>query len=285
MTIGEKIKMLRTQKLMTQSELAGNEITRNMLSRIENGAAQPSLDTLKYLAERLKVSPGFLIANARDEKMYMKYNEINDIKTAYLSENYRICRDMCINSQSADDELQLILAECNVEIAKDEFNEGNLHTACEYFDYALSACAETVYNTNHISSVCSMYFKYMQRISASLSSNVVDENDVASYAAMYDRFCVYINNLFLLDGNVKIDVAEKDVYDLHIKAIGYINEKEYAQALGCLNKILFGETKIPGPMLYFVFCDLELCCKETEDFRGAYEYSIDKIELLQRLLS
>ncbi len=39
MTIGEKIKKIRTAKLMTQSELAGSEITRNMLSRIENGFA------------------------------------------------------------------------------------------------------------------------------------------------------------------------------------------------------------------------------------------------------
>ena len=48
MHIGEKIKRLRTAKLMTQSELVGREITRNMLSRIENGAAQPSMATVKY---------------------------------------------------------------------------------------------------------------------------------------------------------------------------------------------------------------------------------------------
>ena len=57
MDIGKKIKELRLQKFMTQSELAGNEITRNMLSRIENGAAQPSLDTLKYLASRPETLP------------------------------------------------------------------------------------------------------------------------------------------------------------------------------------------------------------------------------------
>ena len=44
MNIGKKIKKLRTSKLMTQSELAGSEITRNMLSRIENDAASPSLE-------------------------------------------------------------------------------------------------------------------------------------------------------------------------------------------------------------------------------------------------
>ena len=41
--IGEKIKALRISKRMTQSELAGDQITRNMLSLIENGSALPSL--------------------------------------------------------------------------------------------------------------------------------------------------------------------------------------------------------------------------------------------------
>ena len=50
MDIGKKIKELRSAKLMTQTELAGHEITRNMLSRIENGAALPSIGTVIYLA-------------------------------------------------------------------------------------------------------------------------------------------------------------------------------------------------------------------------------------------
>ena len=39
MNIGQKIKSLRIAKMLTQNELAGDNITRNMLSRIENGFA------------------------------------------------------------------------------------------------------------------------------------------------------------------------------------------------------------------------------------------------------
>ena len=60
MNIGEKIKKLRTDKMMTQSELVGGEITRNMLSCIENGAANPSMDTVSYIARRLNVSVAYL---------------------------------------------------------------------------------------------------------------------------------------------------------------------------------------------------------------------------------
>ena len=80
MTIGEKIKKLRTDKLMSQSELSGSEITRNMLSQIEHGSATPSLSTINYLATRLNVSPGFLLANEQDEKIYLKISAIDNIK-------------------------------------------------------------------------------------------------------------------------------------------------------------------------------------------------------------
>jgi transcriptional regulator with XRE-family HTH domain len=59
MEIGSKIKKLRTAKLMTQAELAGPQITRNMLSQIENGSALPSLSTIVYIAERLNVPQVF----------------------------------------------------------------------------------------------------------------------------------------------------------------------------------------------------------------------------------
>ena len=88
MQIGEKIKKLRVAKLMTQSELVGTEITRNMLSRIENGTANPSLETILYIAKRLNVSPGFLLADGNDEQIYFKNNEIVGIKKAFSAGDF-----------------------------------------------------------------------------------------------------------------------------------------------------------------------------------------------------
>ena len=291
MQIGEKIKRLRTAKLMTQSELAGNEITRNMLSRIENGAAQPSLDTLKYIATKLNVSAGYLLAEASDEQMYMKYNDINSIKTAYLSGDFHICRDICLKSASiTDDEVQLILAECTKEIAIEEFNRGNLHRACEYFDLALESCAGTIYNTTYLSSICAMYFKYMRYISATRSSNCIDETDVPTYAAMNDAFCQYAG-AFLewksesREGELFVFEDKKSQYRTHLLALDHMEQGDYRGAYDYLHSILVSEEQIPEPMMYFIFCDLEVCCKEISDFKGAYEYSQSKIALLQKLLS
>ena len=53
MTLGEKIKQARLEAGLSQRQLCGEEVTRNMLSQIENGTAKPSMATLSYFAARL----------------------------------------------------------------------------------------------------------------------------------------------------------------------------------------------------------------------------------------
>lgn len=288
MRIGEKIKKLRTAKLMTQAELAGTEITRNMLSRIENGAAKPSLETLYYIASRLNVSPGFLLAEGTDEEIYFKHNEIVGIKSAFMSGDFRICRDMCLRANSADDdEIRMILAECDLAIAVEEFNAGNLHAACEYFDEAAETCEKTVYRTDYVIAVAETYFRYMRRISATLSSDVLAEN-VNWYPSLTDDFCRYVYAMERLEessAEESVLIAEQDSpLTLHYEATLAMRRGEFVMANEALRALLTSEKSLPEPMLYFVFCDLEICCREIEDFKGAYEYSMDKIELLQKLL-
>mgnify|MGYP002582581801 CR=1 FL=1 len=43
---GKRLKKARIARRMTQSELAGDKVTRNMISRIENGVSVPSIGTL-----------------------------------------------------------------------------------------------------------------------------------------------------------------------------------------------------------------------------------------------
>ena len=53
MTLGKKIAETRRAAGLSQRTVCGDMITRNMLSLIENGSAQPSMDTLQYLAKQL----------------------------------------------------------------------------------------------------------------------------------------------------------------------------------------------------------------------------------------
>jgi len=59
--IGNRIKNLRKEKKMTLAELAGKRLTKGMLSLIENGKANPSMDSLHYIAQQLNVDVSLLL--------------------------------------------------------------------------------------------------------------------------------------------------------------------------------------------------------------------------------
>ena len=61
MDIGSKLRQARLDAGLSQRQLCGEVITRNMLSLIENGSARPSMDTLAYLAEQLGKPMSFFL--------------------------------------------------------------------------------------------------------------------------------------------------------------------------------------------------------------------------------
>lgn len=293
MQIGEKIKRLRCAKLMTQSELVGGEITRNMLSRIENGAAQPSMSTVKYIAERLNVSAGFLLADEDDEVLYFKSAEIGNIKKAYADKDYSLCREMCKNSEWSDDELMLILAESTAYVAIEAFSRGNLRDAAELFDEAIKCSSQTIYDKSALISRIKCYFDYMSLISPTLYSNECD-GDI-NLPILMDGFCLY-SYIFLCgeDSGYRavplldkaLEMLGKSSYGIHIRAKLLIEEGRYLEGYEALHTLLFDDNgEFPEPMLYFVLGDIELCCKEIDDFKGAYDFSKSRIDLMQKLLS
>ena len=61
MELGEKLLCARQEAGLSQRQLCGDVITRNMLSQIEHGTARPSMDTLRYLASRLGKPMSFFL--------------------------------------------------------------------------------------------------------------------------------------------------------------------------------------------------------------------------------
>ncbi len=53
MELGVRLRQARLEAGLSQRQLCGDTVTRNMLSQIENGSARPSMDTLRILAQRL----------------------------------------------------------------------------------------------------------------------------------------------------------------------------------------------------------------------------------------
>lgn len=84
MTMGQRILTARLAAGLSQRELAGEEITRNMLSSLEHDAANPSVATLRYLAKRLGKRVSWLLGE----------EEASGAITAFEAGDYRRCREL-----------------------------------------------------------------------------------------------------------------------------------------------------------------------------------------------
>lgn len=68
MTVGERIKELRTQKKLTQTELAKLvKLTYIQIGRYEANKSNPSSDVLQRLAQALDTTTDFLMKGTEDE--------------------------------------------------------------------------------------------------------------------------------------------------------------------------------------------------------------------------
>ena len=67
--LGERLRTLRVNAGLTQTELAGDRFSKEYVSQIERGKTRPTQETIEWLAERLNVDPGFLASGvAADER-------------------------------------------------------------------------------------------------------------------------------------------------------------------------------------------------------------------------
>ena len=84
MTMGQRILAARLAAGLSQRELAGEEITRNMLSSLEHDTANPSVATLRYLSKRLKKPMGYFLGE----------DGPTEAVEAFEAGRYRRCREL-----------------------------------------------------------------------------------------------------------------------------------------------------------------------------------------------
>ena len=298
MNIGSKIKKIRTEKLMTQSELAGNMITRNMLSQIENGIAQPSLATILHISQKLGVPAGYLLSEGEEEFIYNKAKVMRDIRRTYRDKNFELCYEICTDAfDEFDDEIELILTDCCIGTAEEYIKNGKLHAARQLLDNALRHAENTVYSTVTQRNRIYIMFHLLKTISPALDSDEIDTDigtGILNPSLFGDVFCKYIAIYSGKHSDLDPDkllyntgeLSEQDkLFIAHIKARRCLLAREYRKASTILRSIMDGET-IPSRLLLYICCgDMEKCCKEMEDFRGAYEFSNNKMEILEHMLA
>ena len=87
MELGEKLKQARLDAGLSQRQLCGDTITRNMLSLIENGSARPSMDTLTVLASRLGKPVSFFLGedevkSSKEQRLELHLEQLEQARRA-----------------------------------------------------------------------------------------------------------------------------------------------------------------------------------------------------------
>ena len=167
--LGQRIKEARLAKKMTQAEVVGSFITRNMLSQIESGNAVPSMKTLTYLAKVLELPPSVLLpetseGTGTDHESDTAASPIAvptdaatfyRAKEAYLAEDYAGAYDILSSIEDASalfDEAQALLARVALRLATARCNEENFAEALDLSKTAATAAAKGLYASPEVKS-------------------------------------------------------------------------------------------------------------------------------------
>ncbi|MDE7281507.1 MAG: helix-turn-helix domain-containing protein [Ruminiclostridium sp.] len=173
--LGRRIKEARLAKKLTQSDVAGTFITRNMLSQIESGAANPSLKTLEYLTSVLDIPIQVLMPDGKGEDNCDNFENCNNSLLQKLFECKRLysggeySKAVRTAEELADSELSdegyAITARSYMTMAEQAEKEGDLSAAADYANRAYEMADKGIYASRDIRTVSALL---MNRIAENL---------------------------------------------------------------------------------------------------------------------
>lgn len=293
LSIGEKIRRLRLSKMMTQADLAGDQVTRNMLCSIERGAALPSLPTAIYLAERLNVPVGYLLSEKSEENLsYRKMIAMPEVRRALQAGDAAGCLSILHNAfgGECDDEIALIRAECEYRVAREALDNGHLRVAAARLDRSLSAGEKTLYETGFLRARAAVCFRYLTELTPTLASDILEEGEISAAREEGDDFCAYFlatEAFHSADDRMFNTLSARlsgTLYAQKLSAMTKMKNGDFASARAVFEKLLSDESLCAGVLMYEIFKDLEICCRGMDDYKSAYEYSASAIGLMEHML-
>ena len=133
MELGEKLRQARLESGLSQRQLCGEEITRNMLSLIENGAAKPSMKTLQYLAERLGKNVSYFLEETAllspNQEVMARARQLYD--AGAFAQAYKILETYRSPDPVYDRERELLWVLLRLELAEEAIAQERIRYAQE----------------------------------------------------------------------------------------------------------------------------------------------------------
>lgn len=285
--IGERIRAERLRSSMTQTELAGDRVSRNMLSMIESGAALPSIETLEYFANKLDVPAGIFFSDSDEaEALYKKTDTVTRARALLAEGRYEECANTC-RAVPYDDELYYLTAEAEIKRAEQNMDLFMLTSAVRCLESAGSAAAMMKFVPDGIIGTIDTYSAFI-----SFASGNIDINAVSALAKRQTNIpagtFVYLTVLGYLDRG-EIETAENVAASLpfmipdqmkYLSAKAFARDFKFTKAIEMF-KSLEDSKSLGFISKYRIAADIEGCYENKRDFESAYKYSSKKHHILE----
>jgi len=286
-TLGERIRRLRIKRGLTQKTLAGEHMTRNMLSLIENGTALPSLPSLLYLAKMLEMPVDYFFSSTEEEEgRYYKLSVITQLKELFEAANHRECLQLIqsLPDASIDDEVAYIAAESHIHTALSYAHAYEMRSALLQLKTASDAMQKTIYAADDMKKAITYYRDLFTIISQ--TAEIPERLTDLRYASRFvpAEMLLYLSALRSLGKNPVLHIPRELGKDSpparHLQALAALYNNRWDTAVRILRE-LSQDGALPYYMRYRVLTDLEEAAGNTGEYRIAYMSARKKLDLLE----
>lgn len=266
MELGEKLRTARLEAGLSQRQLCGEEITRNMLSQIEHGTARPSMATLQYLAHRLGRSVSFFLEE--DALLSPNQQVMNEARNAWdrgdLEETARTLEDFREPDGVYQREYDLLCVLTRLRLAEKALDAGKGPYAAVLLQQAEEKLSAMAYNLPELQRQLVLLRSRTRRGKPGKLAQKLPSID----AELLLRARAALDRGDLQRGGALLDAAEGQTLPdwCLLRGEAYFRQGDYARAAECLHlaeEHYPRETALP----------LERCYRELGDYRRAYDYA------------
>lgn len=284
MTLGEKIRQVRLERGLTQKQLAGDRITRNQLSQIENDLTQPSMRTLEYLAAGLGVDAGWLMTQEDGDAAQKRLTEAREL---FREGRYAECMER--TGTLTGEEALLMRSICAYRLAEQALNDERFSEASAYAEQALECNARCLYTNPSL-----------QIAAARVSARCAAAEKKEAQAAFETYHQIFLRQQASVQYH--LTMARFDLEQEHIQAaereiwsIADLPEESRAEYLILRGRIAAKKEQYENAILYLqqaqeaeglprllkreLLLALERCYSETQQYKQAYECAAAQREL------
>lgn len=141
MELGKRLQQARLAAGLSQKQLCGEKITRNMLSQIEHGTARPSMATLQYLAARLGKPIGYFL----EEEGAPAAHPLANARELWRQRDAQGVLDALTACKEQEDEYWLLAALADLALAEQALEDKKPEYARSLLQQAAKAEENTLY--------------------------------------------------------------------------------------------------------------------------------------------